>query len=283
MSDRTWNRIEAALYEEEWSQAARIIAGVVLAKCPNQYGIFKFPWQFLKDLFAGIYSRTDIAGVIAEWEADGWVKLYDDQKIIWIKKKWQKEQPNRSTKHWQGLATFLNDYPMVIKDFMDCYNPHAIPIQSPCHPPVNSDTDTETEKKKETNLASKSDADIKNASLPPGNGKPSKPHIPIEERKANTPISRLVQQWFRHYLKYEQIRWSGDPAAMSGQAKILLKSHDYPTLIMAMGHLFDKPHEKYRPHEWNFYVRKISTLILEAQDAGCFPDPQLKLERTNHA
>ena len=267
MSDRTWNQIDAKLYEEDWSRGARIVAGVLLARCPNQYGVFDFPKGYLRDLFEGLYSGLEIDAFMQEWEEAGFVKFYRKRTVIWIRSKW-KRSGLPSDNHWKGLKAHLMDFPEVQEDFLSYYEPHWKGIQSPSEPPrskpkppVNPESESESDKKKEKDLASKSDADIKNATLPPGNGKPPKPYIPIEERKANTPISRLVQQWFRHYLKYEQIRWSGDPAAMSGQAKILLKSHDYPTLIMAMGHLFDKPHEKYRPHEWNFYVRKISTLI----------------------
>lgn len=284
MSDRTWNQIDAKLYEEDWSRGARIVAGILLARCPDQYGVFDFPLGYIKDFFQGIFTPMELTGFFQEWEAAKFVRFYRDGKVIWIRAKW-KRAGKPSDNHWKGLYTHLEGFPEVREDFLSYYQPPPNPLPTPSEPPVNpeSESESDTEKKKEIQMSSlRSDGTSEDASLPKKNGKPSKPKgntIPIEDRKATTENQRLVQQWYRQHLKYDEVRWSGDPAKMGGQARILLRDHEYPDLIAAMNYLFDlKPHEDYRPHTWDFYVRKISTLLVESQQHGYFPDPKLKLE-----
>jgi hypothetical protein len=124
MSDRTWNPIDARLYEEDWTQEAILIAACLIARCPNQYGIFEFPWGFLTRFFRGLYTRAQIETVISELAAgnDPFIKLYCDKKWVWIRKKWKREQKNPSWKNEKGALTFLKDYPMELaRDFQALY------------------------------------------------------------------------------------------------------------------------------------------------------------------
>jgi len=168
MSDRTWNQIDAKLYEEDWSRGARIVAGVLLARCPNQYGVFDFPKGYLRDLFEGLYSGLEIDAFMQEWEEAGFVKFYRKRTVIWIRSKW-KRSGLPSDNHWKGLKAHLMDFPEVQEDFLSYYEPHWKGIQSPSEPPrskpkppVNpeSESESESEKSKKTSKKELSCADF---------------------------------------------------------------------------------------------------------------------------
>lgn len=158
MADRTWNPIDSRLYEEEWSNTAKLVAGVLLARCPNQYGVFDFPWWFIKTLFHGLINRGEIEFALVELETAGFIRMYRDNNVIWIIKKW-KRSGNPSKKHWIGLHNVLADYPEVQEDILSYYEGVFNPIESPLNPHSNpeseSESDTDSDNKKRNTKASK--------------------------------------------------------------------------------------------------------------------------------
>ena len=262
MSDRTWNPIDARLYEEDWSQGAIIVAACLIARCPNQYGVFDTPIGFIKMFFKGAYTTLEIDGFMCEWEQSGFIKFYDDRRVCWICKKWKRDKYNGISTNQVGAVRYLAEhYPDVVQDFVTMYglSTNLVPTKTPKPPTSDSDTESEPEKK-EQELPAVAAEPIK----PPA----KKKGTPIEDRVMKNPPGKLVQQWFRRYLKVHDVKWSGDIARMGGQAKTLLRDHSEDDLLIAMAYLFDKPKGQYNPHTWDFYVRKISDHIVEAREAG---------------
>jgi hypothetical protein len=154
MADRTWNSVDSRLYEERWTQAAKLIAGVLLARCPNQYGIFDMPWWFLETVFTGIYDFDQIQAAAKEWEDAEFVKFYNDRKLVWIKKKWKREQTNPSELNIKGALRFLRGQPKDLADDFCALYEIAIPLITPLQgdtkgiPSTDSDSDSDSEKRK---------------------------------------------------------------------------------------------------------------------------------------
>lgn len=287
MSDRTWNAVDAKLYDEDWSQGAIIIASCLLIRCPDQYGVFDAPWGFLTRFFQGIYIRAELEMIMVELEDKeiGFLRFYRNRKVIWIESKW-KRSGKPTELHWKGAMNHLMRYPEVQEDFLSYYEPYWKGMEGGSkgdndsqEPPLNPESESDSESnKKETNMPPVGAESEKSAP------KKKRKSVPIEDRNMKTDRGRLVQQWYRQYKKYDGTPWSGNEAKMGGQARDLLRDHEYPVLIMAMNFLLEfKPHEQYRQHTWDFYVRKISTLIIEAKQNGYFPDPKLIKERVGHA
>ena len=263
MSDRTWNPIDARLYEEDWSQGAIIVAACLIARCPNQYGVFDTPIGFIKMFFKGAYTTLEIDGFMCEWEQSGFIKFYDDRRVCWICKKWKRDKYNGISTNQVGAVRYLAEhYPDVVQDFVTMYglSTNLVPTKTPKPPTSDSDTESEPEKKEQELPPAKAVAD-KKAPARKGNS------VPIEDRNPKTANGRIVQQWFRRYLKVHEVKWSGNIAKMGGQCKSLIRDHSEDDLLIAMAYLFDQK-DWYKPHEWDFYVRKISTLVVEAGEAG---------------
>ena len=175
MSDRTWNAVDARLYEECWSSEAKIIAGVLLARCPNQYGVFEFPYWFMQILFKDMLPSNNLEGVFSEWIEAGFAKFYRGKKVIWVRAKW-KRAGKPSEMHVKGMLNHLENYPEVREDFLSYYKPlfnrigtlvngDSMGTQRGLEPHSNTDSDTDSEpEKKEKTLPDKSG----------GNSKPKK-------------------------------------------------------------------------------------------------------------
>lgn len=162
MSDRTWNQIDARIYEEGWSQEAVLIAVCLLVRCPNQYGIFDKPIGFLTMFFRGLYTIAQIESVLTELEGANFLKLYRDGNVIWIRSKW-KRAGRPSALHWKGAQNHLESYNEVRKDFLSYYKAHwkgiesplkgdGIPIESSGYPPVNPESESESKIKDKIKL-----------------------------------------------------------------------------------------------------------------------------------
>jgi hypothetical protein len=163
MADRTWNAVDGALYEEDWTQAAKLIAGVLLARCPNQYGVFKMPFWFLKLTFKGIYNRAEIDGVIAEWIADGWITYYPETETVWIRNKWSRCEPNPGQNNVKGAINHLKRFPEVLEGFKARYRGvfnSLTPVEPPSDPPSTPDPDPDPEKKTDMSPTSVADGSL---------------------------------------------------------------------------------------------------------------------------
>jgi hypothetical protein len=283
MADRTYNAIDAKLYDEDWSKGARIVAGVLIARCPNQYGVFDFPMGFLKDFFQGIFTPGELMAFAQEWEASGFAKFYRSRSVIWIVKKW-KRTGKPSDKHWQGLEAHLIGFPEVRDDFLSLYEhywngvvspsePHRNPLPSPSHPPVNpdseSDSDSDSEKKTTNLRPPNGDAGKKPLVLVGDKPKAKKPYIPIEEREAKTPGAKLVKFWHVKYREVHGTAYSGDIKRMGGQVTTLLRRNSLEDICIGMAYLLkDCEHDQYHKHSFDHFVKKASDYIIEAKKAG---------------
>ncbi len=279
----------AEKYPTDASRAQRVFLSLILTA--DDWGNGRYiPQAIILEAFGSapedlkVVTACDLEKWIAEIVRQNALELYEvNEQRYYHLTGWDRYQEMRyRKKNTIPTPEGYNPPEKYAETFIDFRN---LPkISGNLTPKVKRKEEKKEEERKD--LSAKSADGIKTPAAK-GNGKPSKPKgntIPIEDRKATTDNQRLVQQWYRQHLKYEGVRWSGDPARMGGQAKVLLRDHEYADLIAAMNYLFDfKPHEDYRPHTWDFYVRKISTLLVESLQHGYFPDPKLKLERTNHA
>lgn len=149
MADRQWNAVDASLYDQRWTRGARRVFAHLIAICPNQYGIFDFPLGRLCDHWEDVYTPDQMDGFVREWVNAGAVRLYRNDTLIWIVKKFKREQGSiKAPNHLTGLRTFISRYPELESDFYDIYmtfrlNPDEIQM-----PLSESDTDSEPEKKK---------------------------------------------------------------------------------------------------------------------------------------
>lgn len=265
MSDRTWNSVDARLYEEDWSQGAIILCACLLARCPNQYGLFDMPWGFLKLFFKGLYTRSEIESYVTEWEATGFAKLYRDRQVIWIVKKW-KRSGNPGELHWKGLENLLKDFPEVREGFMAYYKPLYKGIQTPLNgdkqkpePLCNSESESDSELLIK-DMPSKSDG----VSQPSDKtGKLKRKYIPIEERNAKTPTTRLIRSWHRLFKQVHNAGYVGDIRKMGGQMKLALRKNDEAVIKDTMEYLFALKQDDYIRHDFDHFIRKLSHYIIE--------------------
>lgn len=156
MADRTWNPVDAKLYDESWSVGAIVVAACLIARCPNQYGVFDMPWGFLNRFFQGIFTKLEIESFVQEWESTGFAFFFRGGSVVWIKKKW-KRAGRPSELHWKGAMNHLVGYPEVSNPFLSYYEPHWKGIESPlkgdrskAKPPVNPDSESESDAESET-------------------------------------------------------------------------------------------------------------------------------------
>jgi|GEM_PF-3822522 len=261
MADRSWNAIDGALYEEEWSQAAKLIAGVLLARCPNQYGVFKMPFWFLRVTFSGIYNRSDIDGVIAEWEGDGWITYFPETGTIWIRNKWGRCEPNPGENNIKGAMNHLKQFPEVLKGFEDRYRVvlnSRTPVEPPSNPRSTPDPDPDPDPELLIkDLPSKSDGECQSEKSE------KKKYIPIEDREAKTPNSKLIRYWHRLFRQVYEAGYVGDIKKMFGQMKIALRKNEYETIKDAMEYLFALKQDQYIRHDFDHFIRKLSHYIIE--------------------
>ena len=216
MSDRTWNSVDARLYEEDWSQGAIILCACLLARCPNQYGVFDMPWGFLKLFFKGLYTRQEIEAYVVEWEASGFAKLYRGRQVIWIVKKW-KRSGNPSELHWKGLENVLMDFPEVREDFMAYYKPLYKGMETPFKgdkqkpkPLVNPESESESDPDTETTKGKKQI--------------PGKPGVRVKVGPIENVIERDRELFPEIYAFVEEIfpeKWTKKPKELKAQADAL--------------------------------------------------------------
>lgn len=263
MSDRSWNAIDARIYDEDWSTLAILICQQIIVKCPNQYGVYKLPTGFLKRFFNGMLAdgQPTVDQAIQELVDDGVVRLFGE--TVWIVNKWGRDKYSGIGTNQVGAVRYLAEhYPDVVPDFCTKYGLSTL-LGGTSESESDSEPDTDTEPEKKKTLPSKSDG---------GNSKPKKAYVPIEDRKAKTPVSKLVKYWHVRYRDIHGIGYTGDMRAMSGQAANLVKRNKADLLAAGINCLLtSEEHAKFRPHTWDHFVKNASTYILEAKEAGYEP------------
>jgi len=181
MSDRTYNTVDICIYDEDWSEPALIVAKMLLTKCPNQYGIYKMPWGFLKKTYNNHFTHEEIETGVEELINDGMIALYDDRKVVWIKNKWGRDGYSGISNNQLGALRHIKEhFPSVYADFQQEYDLVPTEVQkevnrsrrrsqqkpplsrdSSQHPDTDSDTDTNTKKKEKKDIYIPTDKSIK--------------------------------------------------------------------------------------------------------------------------
>lgn len=175
MSDRTWNRIDGRLWDEDWSLCALVVMAILISRCPNAYGIYKLPLGVIKRTLAEKFTAVEVAEAIRFLALDGTIKLYRQDTIVWLVNKFARESSllPANSMHMKYLRSELAKYPEVRDEFLSLYNPHRIGIESLSDSdtyddtipiPItdsdsDSDSDTDTEIKKKIKLHSGESAD----------------------------------------------------------------------------------------------------------------------------
>lgn len=167
MADRTWNAVDSRLYEEDWTQAAIIIMGIIIAKCPNQYGVYKLPLGFIRRFLQGVFvpEQPSIDAAIKEIAKEKAIKLYDD-RVVWIVKKWGRDKYSQIENNRKGAIDYLvANFPNVVADFETKYPIKATkPLKrgtsdadADADADSDSDSDAEPEVSKKTHKTVKPD------------------------------------------------------------------------------------------------------------------------------
>ena len=147
MSDRTWNAVDARLYEEMWSSDARLIMGVLIARCPNPYGVYDIPYLILSTLFSDDrvhHGLQELASV-----EDAPIKLYRNNRVVWIIKKWKRAgEPNLNQQKgayntiYNGMREVWSDFYKFYREVLRGLNGGLMGV------PSESESESDTESKK---------------------------------------------------------------------------------------------------------------------------------------
>ena len=150
MADRTWNAVDARLYEEMWSREAKLVFGVIIARSPNPYGVYDVPYFILHSMF----TEDEINKALDELSSDavGAIKLYRERQVVWIIKKWRREgTPNEKQQKGarnhieRGFIEVWKDYKKYYKGYLRGIN--GVSKGFPSDSDSDSDADTENLKK----------------------------------------------------------------------------------------------------------------------------------------
>ena len=125
MSDRTYQKIRSSIYENDWSNPAMLNAAMLIAKCPNRYGVYETPIRFLLDRLSGILDRPTITEAINELQEVGFLKRYrvsessNTLDIIWIRDHFLDDNTKQLYHNTIGLLDKLGKwYPELSNDFI---------------------------------------------------------------------------------------------------------------------------------------------------------------------
>ena len=134
MADRTWNRVQARLYDEwQLSKHARVILAHIIALSPNQYGVFDpSPYGRIREWWTGLITVEQFDSAWEELATAGKIKEFRDRDCLWLVKKFKHEQhEDLSSKQRQGVRNFIANYPEIEADFLSLY---PMPFDTPLKP-----------------------------------------------------------------------------------------------------------------------------------------------------
>ena len=164
MADRTWNAIEARLWDEyHLSKPTRAILAHVISLCPNPYGIYDpTPMGRILDWWDGIFTREAIAAAFEQMEEHGIGRSFRQGKCWWLVKKFRRENGNfKSQKAWDGLAAVLERYPEIELEFKKAHG-YLVPVGAiPSMTTSDTNSDLVSRKKHTSDSDSDSDSEIK--------------------------------------------------------------------------------------------------------------------------
>lgn len=120
MADRTWNAVDARLYDEDWNEVSILVMGMILAKCPNQYGVYKLPLGFIKRFLRAVLrgDAMTIDAALDELESEHAIQRYREGRVVWIIKKWGRDPYSKMKNNRDGaLKSISENFPDVYPDF----------------------------------------------------------------------------------------------------------------------------------------------------------------------
>jgi len=255
MADRTYNMVDSRLYEEDWSVGARLVAGILLARCPNQYGIYDLPIWFLVNLLPELYDREQILGFVAELESENFIKSYNGGKLIWIVKKWKREQKNPSDNNVKGALRFLegcneglaNDFKGVYRGLAGACNPPT----KKGNPLISTDSDTDSDSDTDTKKKEKDKRAVDKST-------PAKP-----KPKPNPKLKVLSDGYFEIYQSHfeDKPAWGAQEAKRSKE--LLKRYNDNAVGILAtIKYMFETEDKLWSSHIGT-YVSLTSTRLMD--------------------
>jgi len=131
MADRLYNYIYKKILDEPWEELTIIVAQQLLILCPNTEGIFDLPLGAVRRLlrpvgvmFGAKRDEVDLAidQSVQELVDHGMIKLYRENTVIWIKRKWSKDRYSNNENNQIGaLRVIRKTYPEVLSDFCLMY------------------------------------------------------------------------------------------------------------------------------------------------------------------
>ena len=124
MADRTWNRIDAKVWDEwKLSKCARCCLVMIISISPNQYGIFDpSPQGRVMDWFGGIFTHDELEDAFVELDRAGVTKCFRGGQCLWLVKKFKREIGGLRTKlHVKGVENMLEDFPEITDQFNHLY------------------------------------------------------------------------------------------------------------------------------------------------------------------
>lgn len=157
MADRTWNAIDARLWDEyRLSKCARAVLAHVISLSPNPYGIYDPPpIGRILDWWDGIFSREQILAAFTELEDNGIGMRFRDGQCWWLIKKFKREARHfQSQKARDGIAVELAKWPEIANEFTRIHgylvSENGIPSMIPSiikRDTSESESESESEKK----------------------------------------------------------------------------------------------------------------------------------------
>lgn len=133
MTETIKNEVEARVYDEDWSVPAILIFSMLVTVSTNPYGVYLFPKGKVRRFFHGIFSREepDVEAALEELKILNQIRLYRDDKVIWIVEKWGTDRYSTNRNNCLGAVNFLQEnYPDVVDDFMNRYPVDDLPAPS---------------------------------------------------------------------------------------------------------------------------------------------------------
>jgi len=178
MADRTYNHIYKKILDEPWDELTILIAEQLLILCPNSEGVFDMPLGAVRRLFRAMLarfgvSRNDVDNAIDESIQElidaGMIKLYRDNTVIWIKRKWSKDRYSNNKNNQIGaIRAIRNSYPEIVNDFCEMYglSPDLVGTKFQLSTDEREHTDTDTDSDTESNISLSSDSAESSTSKP---------------------------------------------------------------------------------------------------------------------
>jgi len=126
MADRTWNRIDMQLFDEDLSVEALFVYMLLKTKCPNLFGIYRIPAGFVKRKMTAVGSDDfSLEPVLEELTSQNKIRLYGE--TIWIVEQFTEDTTMCIKRNVKAMYKFIADQPPELRsDFKKRYSHHFV-------------------------------------------------------------------------------------------------------------------------------------------------------------